>query len=314
MVEKSAQVPSRKSSKFQKELQDNSIELDPAINIDEYTSFSEHLKSSTRILALIGAGLSAASGIPTFRGAGGFWREHDVTDLASPEGFYRNPSLVWQFYNYRRHQALKAMPNRAHVALARLAKQKPGFLAITQNIDGLSEQANHPPSQLERIHGSLFEIRCTNRDCDFQETNFTDPIVPALQLPEDQDIGDVNFPLREVPREELPHCPKCTDSLLRPGIVLFGEAVPQPVTERIGDWLDQGQIDLMLAIGTTAIVYPAAGYIHIARVNHARVAVVDMEPKDGDDVQREQDGDWFFQGDASVIVPELLKEVIGRVP
>lgn len=106
------------------------------IPLDQYTSFVEHLKSSTRILALFGAGLSAASGVPTFRGAGGFWREHDATELATPGAFFRDPSFVWQFYNYRRQQALKAKPNRAHVALAKLGEHKPDFLAISQNIDG----------------------------------------------------------------------------------------------------------------------------------------------------------------------------------
>lgn len=108
------------------------------VPLDLYTSFVEHLKSSTRILALFGAGLSAASGVPTFRGAGGFWRGHDATELATPHAFNRDPSFGWQFYNYRRHIALKATPNRAHIALAKLAEKKPDFLAISQNID--SEQ------------------------------------------------------------------------------------------------------------------------------------------------------------------------------
>ena len=106
------------------------------IPLDRYASFVEHLKSSNRILALFGAGLSAASGVPTFRGAGGFWREHDATELATPKAFFKDPSFCWQFYSYRRHQALKAKPNRAHVALAKLGEHKPAFLAISQNIDG----------------------------------------------------------------------------------------------------------------------------------------------------------------------------------
>lgn len=112
----------------------------PALDIplDHYTSFVSHLKSSHRVLALFGAGLSVASGIPTFRGAGGFWREHDSTQLATPEAFERDPALVWQFVNYRRHTALAAKPNRAHYALAKLAEKNPDFLAINQNIDGTS--------------------------------------------------------------------------------------------------------------------------------------------------------------------------------
>ena len=110
----------------------------PHLNIplSDYTTFVTALKSSTRILALLGAGLSAASGIPTFRGAGGFWREHDATQLATSEAFWEDPSLLWQFYSYRRHMALRAEPNRGHLALAKLAGRKEGFLAISQNIDG----------------------------------------------------------------------------------------------------------------------------------------------------------------------------------
>lgn len=105
------------------------------VPLELYVSFVEHLKSATRILALFGAGLSAASGVPTFQGAGGFWRECDATELATPEAFNRDPSFAWQFYNYRRHLALRATPNRAHIALAKLAAKKPDFLAINQNID-----------------------------------------------------------------------------------------------------------------------------------------------------------------------------------
>ena len=99
-------------------------------------SFSAHLQSSKRVLALLGAGLSAASGLPTFRGAGGIWRNHQAQRLATPQAFEADPGLVWQFYNYRRHMALNAMPNPAHYALAELSKKKPGFITLSQNVDG----------------------------------------------------------------------------------------------------------------------------------------------------------------------------------
>ena len=99
-------------------------------------SFSSHLRSSDRILALLGAGLSAASGLPTFRGAGGLWRSHDAMLLATPEAFQADPGLVWQFYSYRRHMALQAEPNAAHHALAQLAKHKENFVTLSQNVDG----------------------------------------------------------------------------------------------------------------------------------------------------------------------------------
>jgi len=107
-------------------------------------SFSTHLQSSQRILALLGAGLSASSGLPTFRGAGGLWRSHDAMSLATPEAFDADPGLVWQFYSYRRHMALAAKPNRAHYALAELARRKEGFATLSQNVDG--ECWGSPPS------------------------------------------------------------------------------------------------------------------------------------------------------------------------
>lgn len=99
-------------------------------------SFTEHLQKSTRILALCGAGLSASSGLPTFRGAGGLWRNYDATSLATPEAFEDEPGLVWQFYSYRRHMALNVNPNPAHYALAELARKRPEFITLTQNVDG----------------------------------------------------------------------------------------------------------------------------------------------------------------------------------
>lgn len=113
-----------------------------AIPAADLESFHRHLQSSDRILALLGAGLSASSGLPTFRGAGGLWRSHDAMSLATMEAFEADPALVWQFYSYRRHMALKAKPNRAHLALAELAKKKEHFQTISQNVDG-----KPPPQQ-----------------------------------------------------------------------------------------------------------------------------------------------------------------------
>ena len=106
------------------------------VPLAELESFQQYLKSSNRILALVGAGLSASSGLPTFRGAGGLWRTHEAVELATPEAFKADPALVWQFYSYRRHMALKAKPNRAHYALAELSRRKEGFMTLSQNVDG----------------------------------------------------------------------------------------------------------------------------------------------------------------------------------
>lgn len=114
-------------------------------------SFQAHLSNSTRILALLGAGLSASSGLPTFRGAGGLWRTHDAVQLATPEAFERDPGLVWQFYSYRRHMALRAKPNPAHYALAELARKNDQFLTLSQNVDGAHSLLSSPAVGLSSL-------------------------------------------------------------------------------------------------------------------------------------------------------------------
>ncbi|KAL2822825.1 DHS-like NAD/FAD-binding domain-containing protein [Aspergillus cavernicola] len=307
-------------------------------------TFSEHLKGSKRIMALLGAGISAASGLPTFRGAGGLWRSYDATELATPEAFEANPDLVWQFYSYRRHMALNAKPNPAHYALAELAKRNKEFITLTQNVDGLSQRANHPLDQLHLLHGNLFTVKCTSFYCNyFRENDFTDPIVPALAIPKnlpepppysddktaeeaseslqnamgtgeqtELDISDERIPLAPLERELLPHCPECKEGLLRPGVVWFGEALPSHTLDFVDDWMKEGRIDLMLVIGTSSRVMPAAGYTEMARSKGARIAVVNMDGKDtGPGKLTSQD--WSFQGDAGVLVPEILKSVIGEI-
>ncbi|KAI7205807.1 SIR2 family histone deacetylase [Hortaea werneckii] len=303
-------------------------------------SFHEHLTKSKRVLALLGAGLSASSGLPTFRGAGGLWRTHNSTDLATPGAFRETPGLVWQFYSYRRHMALQAQPNAAHYALAELARKMPGFQALSQNVDGLSQRADHPAKQLQLLHGTLFEVRCADRaGCGHSEINFTDPICPSLAIPtsgEDPtantarrphpssspgrggggtelDISNINTPLPIPPPSQLPHCPSCHHHLLRPGVVWFGESLPFHVLETVEDYLNERiPIDLILVIGTSAQVYPAAGYVDEARERGARVCVVNM---DAGDVPAGgwEEGDWFFRGDAATVVPKLLEPVIGQV-
>ncbi|KAF2676060.1 DHS-like NAD/FAD-binding domain-containing protein [Lentithecium fluviatile CBS 122367] len=291
-------------------------------------SFQEHLDKSTRILALIGAGLSASSGLPTFRGAGGLWRTHDATQLATPEAFGRDPGLVWQFYSYRRHMALKAKPNPAHYALAELARKKEDFITLSQNVDGLSPRAKHPPDQLKLLHGSLFDVKCSDFFCNYVESNnYTDPIVPALAIPTDEsdptttsalaarelDISDINVDLPELTFSHLPRCPKCKRGLLRPGVVWFGEQLPAKVMRDIEEWMVGGdKIDLIMVIGTSARVYPAAGYVDAARAKGARVAIVNMDKNDVP-ASGLYKGDWFFEGDAAQIMPEILKGVIGEL-
>ncbi|CRG84482.1 hypothetical protein PISL3812_01763 [Talaromyces islandicus] len=307
-------------------------------------SFREHLHKSTRILALLGAGLSASSGLPTFRGAGGMWRAFDATELATPEAFEKDPGLVWQFYSFRRHMAVNAKPNRAHYALAELAKKNANFVTLSQNVDGLSPRADHPSQQLHLLHGSLFDIKCTSFYCDYSRKNdFTDPIVPSLAIPteaahpdpseddktgeeatkalygamnarKEVDIADPNVPIPKLEVKDLPQCPQC-GGLLRPGVVWFGEALPSATIDSVKEWVAESpRIDLILVIGTSSQVYPAAGYVDVAREKGARVAVINMDRSDipgrGGGLKP---GDWFFEGDAGEIVPELLKSVIGEI-
>ena len=244
--------------------------------LTDVASFVQHLQSSKRIVALLGAGLSASSGLPTFRGAGGLWRTFDATMLATPEAFEQDPGLSWQFYSYRRHMALNAKPNRAHLALAELARRNPNFITLSQNVDGLSPRAGHPASQLKLLHGNLFDVKCWDEyRCGYSRKNdFTDPIVPALVLPAENpdselraaaekkhallqgaDISDINVAIPQLKREDLPQCPSCEKNLLRPGVVWFGESLPEDVMRDVNEYFSRREkIDLMLVIGTSAKV------------------------------------------------------------
>ncbi|EKG11848.1 NAD-dependent histone deacetylase silent information regulator Sir2 [Macrophomina phaseolina MS6] len=247
------------------------------------------------------------------------------------DAFEVDPGLVWQFYSYRRHMALKARPNRAHFALAELAKRKPNFHALSQNVDGLSQRAGHPPSQLHLLHGNLFDLKCSSFFCTYTEqNNFTDPLVPALAIPAEPsthasidptsnsarlssqleiDVSDPSTHLPEVRTRDLPHCPSCKTGLLRPGVVWFGEMLPKETIAFADDFIGAAdRLDLILVIGTSSTVYPAAGYVERARAKGARVAVINVERTDA-----LREGDWFFQGDAGEVVPELLRPVVGEV-
>ncbi|KAB8346376.1 hypothetical protein FH972_023418 [Carpinus fangiana] len=286
----------------------------PPTSSADITSFTHHLAASSRILVLCGAGLSAASGLPTFRGAGGYWRTHSAMELATYDAFTTSPDLVWQFYNYRRHMALRAVPNGAHYALAELARKKGrGCLTITQNVDGLSQRAGHPASRLELLHGGLFDIKCSGFDCGYEQQDVrTDPIVPALEIKDgDGDISSAQIPLREIAERDLPHCPRCKTGLLRPGVVWFGEALPEATLDRVENYMLEGPIDLIIVVGTSATVYPAAGYIEKARARGARVAVFNTEAPERDGGSGLRRGDWFFMGDAGVEMPRAFEGVIG---
>ncbi|KAK9473425.1 DHS-like NAD/FAD-binding domain-containing protein [Dipodascopsis tothii] len=271
-------------------------------NLASLESFHTYLRSSRRILALVGAGLSASSGLATFRGAGGLWRNHDAMELATPEAFQTDPSLVWQFYSARRGAALQAQPNRAHYALAELARRRPEFLTLTQNVDGLSARAHHPPGQLLHLHGSLFTLKCTAFDCDYRGENYEHPLTPPL-------AAATAATYTHIPVAGLPHCPACKTGLLRPGVVWFGESLPHAVVHQADEFLTSAKVDLILVIGTSGTVYPAAAYVDRVRAQGGKVAVFNIDA--GLDVD-EIDG-WLFEGDAAEWVPAALEPLIGTI-
>jgi NAD-dependent deacetylase sirtuin 5 len=204
---------------------------------------------------------------------------------------------------------------------------------VAYNSIGLSPRAKHPAEQLKLLHGSLFDVKCSDFFCKYVEKdNYTDPIVPALAIPADesdptlnsaraecgldpreQDISDINVRLPELDLAHLPQCPRCENGLLRPGVVWFGEQLPLGVLHDIDQYMNKKEdIDLIMVIGTSAKVYPAAGYVDMARSRGARVAIINMDPNDIP-ARGLENGDWFFQGDAAQIIPEILQSVIGEI-
>lgn len=278
--------------------------------------FQAHLASLKRILALVGAGLSALSGLPTFRGSQGLWKNFNMIDLATPDSFYIDPGLVWQFYSWRRQVALHAQPNRGHYALAKLSHTHSDFITITQNVDGLLTRAHHDPDRLLELHGSLFELRCTGFTCNYVEKdNFKHPLTPQLAGTEQETVateGSPQFtPVKLLAERELPLCPVCGE-LLRPGVVWFGELLPMMAIDKIDNFLQQGKVDLILVVGTSGTVYPANSYVERVRLQGGKVAIfnTDIEPAV---LAGKVPQTWGFLGDAAEMLPTALRTVIGDV-
>jgi NAD-dependent deacetylase len=228
------------------------------------------------IVVLTGAGISAESGLATFRGPDGLWEGHRVEDVATPEAFRRDPALVQAFYDARRARLGKVEPNAAHRALARLDSEWPGgLLIVTQNVDDLHERAG--ARRLLHMHGELKSAWCLACDA---------------RTPWDSELSS------------SPHCPGCGESgRLRPDIVWFGE-MPYEM-ERIDRALLDA--DLFVSIGTSGAVYPAAGFVQTARYAGARTLELNLEPSLGS---------VYFEeartGPAGVLVPEWVDEVLAR--
>lgn len=232
--------------------------------------FSAVLSKASKVTVLTGAGISAESGVPTFRGEGGLWRSWSATELATPEAFAEDPSLVWEFYHYRRVVVSKCKPNSGHYAIAALerhCKQKGKlFTLLTQNIDELHKKAG---STAVELHGSLWKTRCCN--CHDVQENLDIPICPAL---EGKGAPDVSAKDARIPTMRLPRCKKC-NWLLRPHVVWFGEPLFPDIIKQAYDSLHH--CDLLLVIGTSAVVQPAAGFAPIVKGGGGHVAEFNVE-------------------------------------
>jgi NAD-dependent protein deacetylase/lipoamidase len=204
------------------------------------------LREAQHVLVLTGAGVSAESGVPTFRGPDGLWRRHRPEDLATEEAFARDPRLVWEWYAWRRETIAPLLPNPAHRAIAALESRVPEFLLATQNVDGLHAAAGS--RRMVELHGTLWRLRCV-----------------ACGLRSDD---------RRVPLPELP--PRCAcGALLRPDVVWFGEALPERAVEL--SFAAARAAEVVLVVGTSSLVYPAAALPQVARAEGALVVEVNPE-------------------------------------
>ena len=237
------------------------------------TELAARLRAAKRITVMTGAGVSAASGVPTFRGAGGLWRTYRPEDLATPEAFARDPALVWEWYAWRREKVASCSPNAAHMALARWSASVRDVRIVTQNVDDLHIRAG--TRDLIRLHGSLWELKCFS-GCAAGATTWRDERVP---LP-----------------DTLPRCPHC-GGYARPAVVWFGESLNGADVNRA---VEATACDVFLTVGTSAVVYPAAGFVHHAHSLGAFTAEINLEPTPASSLV-----DVSILGAAEDVLPQL---------
>nr|XP_022303729.1 NAD-dependent protein deacylase-like [Crassostrea virginica] len=264
----------------------------------DFSAFREKFGKAKNIVVLTGAGVSAESGVPTFRGAGGLWRQFAAQELATPEAFDRNPSLVWEFYHYRREVMASKHPNPAHIAIAdcekRLKPQNRDVTVITQNIDELHFRAGS--RNIIELHGNLFKTRCTR--CGDVRFNRDSPICEALAGKGSPDPSSEDA---RIPTEKLPSCTKDNcGGLLRPHVVWFGENLDKANVLNVAHKrLDN--CDLCLVVGTSSVVYPACMFAPQVASRGVPVAEFNVESTDVTDGL-----DFHFRGPAGEWLPKAL--------
>jgi NAD-dependent deacetylase len=231
------------------------------------------LRDCKFLFVLTGAGVSKESGIPTFRDAlEGFWSNYNPEELATPQGFKNNPSLVWQWYDSRRQKVKDVEPNPGHFAIAELQKLVPNFFLCTQNVDGLHIRAGS--TDVVEIHGSLSRFKCFDRE---------------------HEALDVPFDLKEPPQCEC-------GSLIRPAVVWFNEAMPEKLLK--ASFVAAGKADVALVVGTSGLVHPAASLPYIAKQAGARI--IEVNPNR---TELTESADLFLAGPSGVVLPQLVEKL-----
>ncbi|HVN32876.1 MAG TPA: NAD-dependent deacylase [Thermoanaerobaculaceae bacterium] len=208
---------------------------------------AEMLRSAQRVVAFTGAGVSAESGVPTFRGVGGLWEGHPVEELASPRGFFADPERVWRFYEERRQNLALVSPNPAHRVLACWQDRFPTYAVVTQNVDGLHQVAG--ARAVLELHGSIWRVRCLGCGREREERTVPLPRVP-------------------------PVCSEC-GAMERPAVVWYGEFLPEAVMAAASAAIEACEV--LVVVGTSAVVYPAAGFVEVAANAGAKVIEVNPE-------------------------------------
>jgi len=241
------------------------------------------IRAAERVVVLTGAGISAESGVPVFRGSAGLWRQFRPEDLATPAAFARQPELVWEWYLWRRERIAAARPNAGHEVIARWQQSREATL-LTQNVDGLHERAGSVDAI--ELHGNLWRVRCAAR-CGFTARD-DETARPTAQSPRGGDPG--------APRREDRRC-RC-GAWLRPDVVWFGEALDPNTLDAAAIAMERA--DLVLVVGTSAVVYPVAALPQLARRRHARVVEINV-----DETPLSADADAVLRGRAGEILPAL---------